>query len=235
MLKGRRVLIVYDKAGIDFFYWKRCRQECAVYFLSRVKENMFYDLVDRVEWDRTDARHHGVTEDRHVMTREGHLLRIVCYTDPLTGPSYEFLTNAMDLPPGVVVELYRRRWEAEKVFDQIKNKLGQKKTWATSLEAKTAQAQFIAMAHNLLLLYEQSLETRHGLTHQAEDARRQQRRKAAQESCAKAGTPLSSLVSSAQRATQRSVKFIRWLRQSPRDHATETTATLRLQQLYATS
>jgi len=38
--QGRRVLIVYDKAGIDFAYWKRCRQECAVYFLSRVKENM---------------------------------------------------------------------------------------------------------------------------------------------------------------------------------------------------
>ncbi len=136
VLKGRRVLIVYDKAGIDFFYWKRCRQECAVYFLSRVKENMVYDLVDRVEWDRTDARHHGVTEDRHVMTREGHLLRIVCYTDPLTGQSYEFLTNALDLPPGVVVELYRRRWVAEKVFDQIKNKLGEKKAWATSLETR---------------------------------------------------------------------------------------------------
>ncbi len=121
------------------------------------------------------------------------------------------MTNALDLPPGVVVELYRRRWEAEKVFDQIKNKLGQKKAWATSLE------------------------TRHGLTNQAEDARRRQRRKATQESCASAGTPLSSLVSSAQRATQRSVKFIHWLRQSPGDHATETTATLRLQQLYATS
>ena len=38
--KARRVLIVYDKAGIDFDYWQRCRQECAVYFLSRGKENM---------------------------------------------------------------------------------------------------------------------------------------------------------------------------------------------------
>ena len=57
------------------------------------------------------------------MTREGHLLRIISYTDPAAGESYEFLTNAMDLPAGVIVELYRRRWEAEKVFDEIKNKL----------------------------------------------------------------------------------------------------------------
>jgi hypothetical protein len=32
--KGRRVLMVYDKAGIDFDFWKRCRHECAVYFLK---------------------------------------------------------------------------------------------------------------------------------------------------------------------------------------------------------
>jgi hypothetical protein len=38
--KGRRVLIVYDRAGIDFDYWQRCRKECAVDFLSRLKENM---------------------------------------------------------------------------------------------------------------------------------------------------------------------------------------------------
>lgn len=44
--KGTRVLIIYDKAGIDFAYWKRCQRECAVYFISRVKEGMVYDWLD---------------------------------------------------------------------------------------------------------------------------------------------------------------------------------------------
>jgi len=231
---GRRVLAIYDKAGIDFDFWRRCRQECAVYFLSRVKENMVYDLMDRVEWDRADTRNHGVTEDLRVLTTEGQRLRIIRYTDPRTGQHYEFLTNEMDLPPGVLVELYRRRWEVEKVFDEIKNKLGEQKAWASSLAAKTAQAQFIALTHNLLLLYEQSLETRRGVTNVTEDARREKPTQAAAQTCAEAGTPLSSLVASARRATQRSVKFIRWLRQSLRDQATEAAAALRLQQLYAT-
>ncbi len=134
--KGKRVICIYDKAGIDFHYWKRCRQECAVYFLSRVKENMVYDWLESVPWDESDPRNAGVTEDRQVRTREGHALRIVYYTDPLTGERYEFLTNEMDLPPGVIAELYRRRWEVEKVFDEIKNKLTEKKAWATSLVAK---------------------------------------------------------------------------------------------------
>ena len=34
-----------DKAGIDFDYWDRCRRECAVYFLSRVKERMVFEWV----------------------------------------------------------------------------------------------------------------------------------------------------------------------------------------------
>jgi hypothetical protein len=232
--QGKRVLIIYDKAGIDFGYWKRCRQECAVYFLSRVKENMVFDWIASVPWDRSDPRNHGVTEDRRVLTREGHLLRIVYYTDPQTGEKYEFLTNELDLPAGVIVELYRRRWEAEKVFDEIKNKLGEKKAWATSLVAKEAQAQLVAITHNLLLTYEQTLEAEHGVTNRAEDKRRAKRTKGAAKRCAEAGQPLSALVVRARRATQRSVKFVRWVRQSIRDQAAEAVAVLRLEALYAT-
>ena len=130
--KGKRVLIVYDKAGIDFAYWKRCRQECALYFLSRVKEAMVYDWLADRDWASSDPRNAGVKADRRVMTREGVELRIVTYIDPVGGESYEFLTNEPDLPPGIIVELYRRRWEAEKVFDEIKNKLGERKAWGTT-------------------------------------------------------------------------------------------------------
>ena len=233
--QGKRVLIIYDKAGIDFAYWKRCRQECALYFSSRMKENMVFDWIESVPCDPSDARNHGVTEDRRVRTCAGHRVRLVSYTDPQTGEQYEFLTNEMNLPPGVIVELYRRRWEAEKVFDQIKNKLGEKKAWATSLVAKEAQAQLVAITHNLLLLYEQTFETEHGVTNQAEDQRRTQRTEAAAQKCAAAGQLLSTLVLQARRATQRSVKFVRWIRQSIRDQAAEATAVLRLKALYATS
>lgn len=232
--KGKRVVIAYDKAGIDFAYWKRCRQECAVYFISRVKENMVFDCLESVPVDASDPRNAGVTEDRRVMTRDGHLLRIIFYTDPQTGDQYEFLTNEPDLPPGVIVELYRRRWETEKTFDGIKNKLGEKKAWATSLAAKEAQAQFIAITHNLLLLYEQRLERQHGVTNHAEDQRRTQRIQAAVAACEKAGQSLSTLVTRARRATQRSVKFVRWIRQAIRDQAAEAAAVVRLRDLYAT-
>ncbi len=61
----------------------------------------------------------------------------------------------MVLPAGVVAELYRRRWEAEKVFDEIKNRLAEKKAWASSLTGKEAQAQLIVLTHNLFLYGQQ--------------------------------------------------------------------------------
>jgi hypothetical protein len=231
--QGRRVLIVYDKAGIDFAYWKRCRQECAVYFLSRVKENMILEWQESADWDKTDPRNRGVFEDIRVRTRDGHALRMICYLDPISGKAFEFLTNEMDLPPGVLVELYRRRWNVEKVFDAIKNKLGETKAWASSLTAKETQAQFLSLTHNLLLLYEQALETHHGVENHSEDKRRQQRMEQCVATSAKVGKPISTLILQAKRATQRSIKFIRWIRQSIRDQVAEATAVPRLKHLYA--
>jgi hypothetical protein len=218
--KGTRVLIIYDKAGIDFDYWDRCRRECAVYFISRVKENMVFEWIEDYPWDK-------------VRSREGHVLRLILYQDPLSGKVYEFLTNEPDLPPGVIAELYRRRWEAEKVFDEVKNKLGQKKAWGTTLVAKAAQALLIAITHNLLLCYEQDLEDRHDVKNRAEDERRRQRVDSAERACAKVGWPISSLVLAVRRATQRSVKFIRWLRHALRERLAEAPAVARLKQLYA--
>jgi len=231
--QGTRVLTVYDRAGIDFDYWDRCRRESAVYFLSRVKKNMMFAWVQDNAWKAADLRNRGVFLDCQVHTRAGHLLRLILYQDALSGTVYEFLTNALDLPPGVLVELYRRRWEAEKVFDEIKNKLGQKKAWGTTLVAKETQALLIALTHNLLLCYAQDLEARYALANAAEDPRRRQRTQAAQRAGVKTGGPLPTLVVAARRATQHSVKFIRWLRQALREKLAEAAAVPRLQQLYA--
>ena len=63
-----RALLIHDKAVIDFDYWQRCRRECAVYIISRVKENMVYEWTGSRLWNRADPGNHGVT------TRDGHAL-----------------------------------------------------------------------------------------------------------------------------------------------------------------
>ncbi len=155
------------------------------------------------------------------------------YLDPARGRAFEFLTNEPDLPPGVLAELYRRRWDIEKVFDALKNKLGETKAWATSLGSRATQAQFLRLTHNLLLLYEQVLEQRYGVVNHAEDQRRQQCLKQMVAAVAKAGQALSTRRRQLRQATRRSVKFLCWLRAAIRDQLAEAPAVLRLKALYA--
>ena len=231
--KGRRVLVVYDRAGIDLEFWNRCRRECAVYFLSRVKENMTLTWEQSPDWDRDDARNAGVTGNVLMRTGAGHVLRVISFIEPLSGRRFEFLTNVTDLPPGVLVELYRRRWEIEKVFDELKNKLGQKKAWASSMVARTSQAQFLAVTHNLLLLYEQRLASEHGVNNDGEDQRRDERFRQATDECVRRGYPKNTFALQPRLASQRSVKFLRWLRHALNQSLAEAAAVLRLKALYA--
>jgi hypothetical protein len=231
--KGRRVLIIYDRAGIDFAFWKRCRQECAVYFVSRVKEGMVLEDLMEGPWDPNDKRNRGVQSDRLVLSRDGLKLRVVEYVAPENGKWYAFLTNETDLQPGIIAELYRRRWEVEKVFDEIKTKLGEKQAWASGEVARRSQGRFVAMTHNLLVLYEHRLSTHRQVQPEAEKNRSKKRIGKLVAIARHAGREVSALLLATRNATQRSVKFLRWLRQSLRDHVTEAAAAQRLASLHA--
>ena len=91
----------------------------------------------------------------------------------------------------------------------------------------------MALTHNLLLIYEARLEREHGVTNTAEEDRRQARMQEADGSARQAGRALSPLLTRARRATQRSVKFIRWLHRARRKNLAEAGAVPRLAQLYA--
>ena len=232
--RGRRVLAIYDRAGIDFKFWKRCRKECAVYFLSRVKKDMVFEWLLELPWDKKDFRNAGGISDHHVQGKENINMRVIRYADPETGEEYEFLTNVMELPPGVLVELYRRRWEIEKVFDDLKNKLLEQRSWSSNLVGKRSQGQLIALTYNLIRISEEHLETQYQITNQAEQVRRAKRKN---ELCCKArkrGQLVSSVRLRALSATQRSVKLIRWIRGSLKSGIAVADALPHLRRAYAT-
>ena len=83
----------------------------------------------------------------------------------------------MKLPPGLIVFLYRRRWdlEPERSGDSQPETYPccwQKKSWAGSVAAKAAQAVFLCLLHNLMVLFEAGpAET--GISNVAEEKRRE--------------------------------------------------------------
>ncbi len=225
---GRKVMIVWDRAGIDFEFWSKSKRS-AVYFISREKENMQLMPMGKTEgFDKEDPRNAGVIADEYVGPgNNGWMLRRVSYTDE-KGTTYRFLTTEFNLPAWVIVLLYKQRWDIEKVFDQIKNKLHERKSWASGKTGKTMHANFLCLTHNLMMLLEARIQTREGISNTAEKKRKTERAKKAKERGA------SHIATAVQRFTVRSVKFVRWLRNFIYREAPWSQALARLAKIYAT-
>ncbi len=231
--KGRKVLHVYDKAGIDFRAWDWWKRIGGIYFLSQEKENMALVPLKDLPWDPLDTRNSGVKSDQQCQSSSGVPVRRVTFEDPVTGTMRVFITSEMKLPPGILAELARRRWNIEKVFDELKNKLGETKAWATTATAKTMQANFICLAHQLLLVFEHMLESDHGIRPELELKRRAGRIAAEKDFATKNNRAFPSLRECALRLTQRTVKFLRWLRASLTREAPWLTLIASLRHSYA--
>ena len=210
---GTKVLMVWDRAGIDFAWWHQCKHRHGIYFLSRPKENMVFEGGPALAFDAADPVNTGVVADELVApaTHMRHV-RLVTFIDAVKGARWQILTNELTLPPGLLVQLYRMRWDIEKVYDQFKNKLHEKKAWASSATAKCMQAEFLCLAHNLMVLHEELLKQEHGIANETENRRREKRLRGDQEAAREAGREVSPLRQALQRCTQRTVKFVRWLR-----------------------
>jgi hypothetical protein len=229
--KGRKVLWVWDKAGVDFPFWQE-RKAAGIYFLSLRKAGMCLEVETERVIDGTQPINQGVTADRIVTDRRGIRIREITFCNPCDGEVYVYLTSEMTLEPGLLALLYKTRWEIEKVFDETKTKLQEKKSWATTTTAKDMQAHFVAIVHNLLLLL-QDWQQQHGVENTAELQRRQKRLTQQQSELQQTGQTLPLIYTLLQRFTQATFKLIRWLRAHWHQSTSLTQALLQLRALYA--
>jgi hypothetical protein len=232
-LKGRKVLYVWDKAGIDFMQWFKWKHGAGIYFISREKENMDLLMMGELPFDKKDPINAGVLGYDYVGCSAGVSMHRVRYQCPVSGNRYNFVTSMPHMSPGLIAYLYKVRWDIEKIFDQVKNKLTEKKAWATTETAKTMQAQFICLAHNLMLILERYLQQK-GIENKKEDKRRQVRLES--DLNRRSGLRqenLPSFLKTPRQATQRPLKFIRWLRNHLYINTSWVKAEASLRRIYA--
>ena len=77
-------------------------------------------------------------------------MRRIKFHDPETGNRLVFLTNDFSLPPLMVAQLYKARWQIELFFKWIKQHLRIKAFYGTSLNAVKTQI-WIAISTYLLI------------------------------------------------------------------------------------
>jgi hypothetical protein len=229
--KGRKVIWVWDKAGVDLAFWQE-RKASGIYFLSLRKTGMCLELETERSMDPAQPINQGVHRDRVVRDRRGLRVREITFENPCDGQVYVYLANEMTLEPGLLVLLYKTRWEIEKVFDETKSKLAEKKSWATSETAKEMQAHFVALVHNLLLLVADWHEQQ-GVVNTAETQRREKRLEQQEKALTESGRSLPLIYQTLRRFTQATFKLIRWLRVHWHLSTSLPQALRQLQHLYA--
>lgn len=157
---GRRIdfpkhsIIALDRGYTDYEWFKQLSEK-EIYFVTRLKKNAQFSVVERREVNRDT----GLTSDQSVefsgyyASRKCSIpLRRIGYRDPETGKHYVFLTNNFTLSALTIAKIYKARWQIELFFKWIKQNLKIKSFLGTSKNAVMTQI-WIALCVYLLLAY----------------------------------------------------------------------------------
>ncbi|WP_292989564.1 IS4 family transposase, partial [Nitrosomonas sp.] len=139
---------------IDYAWFNQLTNK-GVYFVTRLKSNASYKVVER----HPVQKNKGLVSDQTIMLT-GHdavkrcpiPLRRIVYRDQETGKQYTFLTNHFKLAARTIADIYKARWQVELFFKWIKQNLKIKSFVGTSKNAVMTQI-WIALCVYLLIAF----------------------------------------------------------------------------------
>ena len=147
-------IVAIDKAYNDYTWYKHLTDN-GIYFVTRLKSNAKYRVIDR----REVLKNKGLTSDQTIgftglqtAKKCPVQLRRIGYRDPDTGKHYVFLTNNFKLAAKTIADIYKARWQVELFFKWIKQNLKIKSFVGTSKNAVMTQI-WIALCMYLLLAF----------------------------------------------------------------------------------
>ena len=151
-------IIALDRAYIDYAKFEALTQRDVVY-VTKMKKNLVYET----ESDTMYMTPEGLMEYRvqHVIFRKHlkdgddivHRARIITYADIRKNKAklVSLLTNDMEMEVEDIVEIYRKRWEIELLFKQLKQNFPLRYFYGESANAIKIQI-WVTLIANLLLM-----------------------------------------------------------------------------------
>jgi Transposase DDE domain/Domain of unknown function (DUF4372) len=131
-------MLVFDRGYTDYDWFQRLGEE-GVHFVTRLKDNATYIVVERRE-----AKGDGVRADEIIVLEKqarsetAPFLRRIRYRDA-NQRELVFLTNHLELPATTVAAVYKERWQIELLFKALKQNLRIKTFVGTSANALKTQ------------------------------------------------------------------------------------------------
>ena len=159
----RDEIAAMDRAYINYAKFEELTGRGVVY-VTKMKKNLNYEvLVDCMHQNRQ-----GLMEYREqvVVFRKddiNHIARIITYVDIKKGKQpklVSLLTNDFDMPLETIVAIYRRRWQIESLFKQIKQNFPLRYFYGESANAIKIQIWVTLIANLLFSVLQSKLQRR---------------------------------------------------------------------------
>lgn len=156
-------IVALDRAYINYAKFEELTDRGVVY-VTKMKSNLNYEVL-------VDCMHQnpqGLMEyrERVVVFRKdsiNHIARIITYVDIKKGKKpklISLLTNDFDMPSETIVAIYRRRWQIESLFKQIKQNFPLRYFYGESANAIKIQIWVTLIANLLLSVLQSTLQRR---------------------------------------------------------------------------
>ena len=153
-------IIAMDRAYINYEKFEELTERNVIY-VTKMKKNLTYEIVE----DCMDMSLEGqmVYREQVVVFRKGeinHIARIITYVDIKKGKCpklIRLLTNDFDMSLEAVVQIYRRRWQIESLFKQIKQNFPLRYFYGESANAIKIQIWVTLIANLLITLLQKRL------------------------------------------------------------------------------
>ena len=146
-------IITFDKGYVDYAQYEAFTQS-TIWYVTRLKDNAIYEA--REEFDIPDGADSGVLKDEEIILYYGegkkqeHRSRRIAYWDSENARLFEFITNNFELTAEKIALIYKKRWQIELLFKQLKQNFPLKYFLGDNENAIEIQI-WTAMLANLLI------------------------------------------------------------------------------------
>ena len=156
-------IIAMDRAYIDYEKFEQLTEKQVIY-VTRMKKSLKYEILgDTIYQTPEGVMEVRVQEVRFTKKKQGgetivHNARIITYVDVRKHKLISLLTNDMEFDPSEIIEIYRRRWEIELLFKQIKQNFPLKYFYGERANAIKIQIWVTLIANLLLMVMQKQLQ-----------------------------------------------------------------------------
>lgn len=156
-------IIAMDRAYIDYEKFEQLTEKQVIH-VTKMKKSLKYEILgDTIYQTPEGVMEVRVQEVRFTKKKQGgetivHNARIITYVDVRKHKLISLLTNDMEFDPSEIIEIYRRRWEIELLFKQIKQNFPLKYFYGESANAIKIQIWVTLIANLLLMVMQKQLQ-----------------------------------------------------------------------------